>query len=210
MKKLYGLLIVLFCFSIVAQGQDKSGKFGLQVETGYAFNLFVKKYPEYHHGAFNIAVSPGYHITDKLFAGVGLALYDYRYSNSSPTKYGGGIKINSSFISVPVYALGMWKFGASSTPSFFTSLKAGYGIISKSMNPIKGNDASYKIMRDYSGGLYLSPSLGYMFPINNIHTFSFSVSYDYQEYTIKSNANDKVRKDKKDNSTLALKLGWAF
>lgn len=212
MKKLFTLLTLLCCFSIATQAQSKSGSFGLQAETGYAFTL-SDGYPEYNHEAFNIALSPGYHVTNKLFAGVGVALYDYRYSKLITNVYGsndGPIEINSNFISVPVYAHGMWKFGRVGYPGLFVSLKAGYSIISKSMNPITGQGATDDVMYDYSGGLYLSPSLGYMYPINDKHAISLSVSYDQQDYSTTVKTNERDYKSDKTNSTIAVKVGWAF
>lgn len=211
MKKFYVQLILLCCFSIATQAQSKIGTFGLQIETGYAFTL-SDGYPEYDHQAFNIAVSPGYHVTDKLFAGVGVALYNYSYSKSNIGGYGAEvpIEVNSKFISVPVYAHGMWNFGRAGYPGLFVSLKAGYGIISKTMNPISGQGATDKLMYDYSGGLYLSPSIGYMYPINDKHAISLSVSYDHQDYTTTFKADERDYKNKETNSTIGVKVGWAF
>ena len=211
MKKFYVQLILLCCFSIATQAQSKIGTFGLQVETGYAFTL-SDGYPEYDHQAFNIAVSPGYHVTEKLFAGVGVALYNYSYSKSNIGGYGAEvpIEVNSKFIAVPVCARGMWKCGRAGNPGLFVSLKAGYGIISKTMNPITGQGATDKLMYDYSGGLYLSPSIGYMYPINDKHAISLAVSYDHQDYTTTFKADERDYKNKETNSTIGVKVGWAF
>ena len=210
MKKHYVLLTLLCCFSIAVQAQSKSGKLGVHVEAGYAFDLFINSYPDYHHHAFNIAVSPGYHVTEKLFLGAGVALYDYRYTKKQTTKYNPDLKISSSFIAVPVYAHGMWKFGTDAKPGLFLSLKAGYGIISKTTDPVEGNDTPHRPIRDYSGGLYLSPSIGFMYPMNNKHALTVSVSYDHQSYTNTIKGNEKGINDNKTNSTIAVKAGWAF
>lgn len=213
MKKFYVQLVLLCCFSIALQAQSKLGTYGLQVEAGYAFDTSKKSYPDFNHQAFNIAVSPGYHVTDKLIAGVGVALYDYRYSETFTANYGSGesVEMNSSFISVPIYAHGLWKFGRVGKPGLFVSLKAGYGIISKSMDPIVNRPSeSENRINDYSGGLYLSPSVGYMYPINNKHALLLSVSYDHQDYTTKVTTNGKDYKNKETNMTIAVKAGWIF
>ncbi|MDD4729587.1 MAG: outer membrane beta-barrel protein, partial [Dysgonamonadaceae bacterium] len=163
---------------------------------------------EVSHEGWNMVVSPGYHVTDRLFAGVGVGLYNYSASITSEV-----MDLESSFLSVPIYAHGMWKFSGSQKPSLFVSLKAGYGIISKSMYPVKGIAELEKIESHFSGGLYVSPSLGYMYPINNKNSLSLSVSYDVQQY--KEEREDKAtsvmmgEKDKT-NSTIAVKVGWAF
>ena len=80
MKKLFTILTLICCFTIATQAQSKSGTFGLQVETGYTFELKFNDNRKANHEGWNIALSPGYHVTDKLFVGAGVALYDYRYS----------------------------------------------------------------------------------------------------------------------------------
>jgi len=216
MKKLFTILTLFCCFSIATQAQSKAGTFGLQVETGYAFNIAEDNYPDMNYHAWNIAVSPGYYVTDKLFVGAGIALYDYRSNEVTSSVHGsqsGMIKVNSSFVSIPVYAHGLWKFRAGAKPSWFVSLKAGYGIISKSMYPIKGIADLEKIESHYSGGLYLSPSIGYMYPINSKNAISLSVSYDLQKYTEERDYKTETKRvDKTDNnnSTIAVKIGWAF
>ena len=226
MKKLFTILTLFCCFSIASQAQSKTGTYGLQVETGYGFNLggysfgyssggsgyggsgAESSHWDLSHEGWNIAVSPGYHVTDKLFAGVGVGLYNYSASITSEV-----MDLESSFLSIPIYAHGMWKFNGSQKPSFFVSLKAGYGIISKNMYPVKGIAGLEKIESRFSGGLYVSPSIGYMYPINNKNSLSLSVSYDVQQY--KEEREDKAtsvmmgEKDKT-NSTIAVKLGWAF
>ena len=215
MKKLLTLLTLFCCFSIAMQAQSKSGTYGLQVEAGYAFNITENNnYSRNDHQAWNIAVSPGYHITDKLFAGIGVALYDYHYNRLISNVYGNNnelIEINTSFISVPIFAHGLWKFRIDNKPSWFVSLKVGYGIISKSTYPKEGQASSGIIRDDYSGGLFASPSVGYMYPINNKHAISLSVSYDLQKNTITNiTDDDRPFKSDKTNSTIAVKVGWTF
>ena len=212
MKKLFTILTLLCCFSITTQAQSKSGTYGLQVETGYTFELKFNTGRNTNYQAFNIAISPGYNVTDKLFAGVGMALYDYRYSEKGVTVMGidKPIDIQNNFISVPVYAHGLWKFGRGDKAGVFVSLKAGYGIISKSTDQMKG-PGGYEIpAEDYSGGLYLSPSVGYKYSISNKQALSLSVSYDHQDYTVTSKANGREFEIDKTNSTIGVKVGWAF
>ena len=52
-----------------------------------------------------------------------------------------------------------------------------------------------------------------MYPINNINSLSLSVSYDVQQYKEEreDNATSVMMGEKdKTNSTIAVKLGWAF
>ena len=218
MKKFYVQLILLFSFTTAMHAQSKAGTYGLQVEAGYAFNLLDtyefdivgNSTADFNHQGWNIAVSPGYHVSDNLFAGVGVALYDFSYYQliKSPNVADGfrsQVEITSSFMSVPLYAHALWKFRAEHKPSLFVSLKAGYGIILK-------NDYSKKgiISTKYSSGLFASPSIGYMYPINDIHALSLSVSYDMQKYTATIIADDGDYKNNRTNSNVAVKVGWAF
>lgn len=226
MKKLFTILTLFCCISIATEAQSKAGTYGLQVETGYGFKFGGESFGfspsgsayggsgagsshwDLSHEGWNIAVSPGYHVTDKLFAGVGVGLYNYSASITSEV-----MDLESSFLSIPIYAHGVWNFNGNQKPSFFVSLKAGYGIISKKLYPVKGIAGLEKIESRFSGGLYVSPSIGYMYPINNKNSLSLSVSYDVQQY--KEDREDKainVMMEEKDktNSTIAVKIGWAF
>ena len=212
MKKFFLYLVLLSCFSIAMQAQSKMGTYGLQVEAGYAFKL-SDPYPDYAYQAFNIAASPGYHISENLFAGIGVALYDYRFNEVSSFygNPGGTIDITSSFVSVPVYAHGLWKFRTGAKPSWFVSLKAGYGIVMNiKYNYLDSLDPDIKISEDYSGGLFASPSVGYMYPINSKNAVSLSFSYDLQKYTVNNKTDVRDSKKEKTNSTIAVKVGWPF
>ncbi|NLD24206.1 MAG: outer membrane beta-barrel protein [Bacteroidales bacterium] len=215
MKKQFTLLALICCFSIATQAQSKTGTFGLQVEAGYAFAFSGATRPKAIDGeldkAWSIAVSPGYHVTDKLFAGLGVDLYNYGFNYNELSE--GMLDIQSSFFAIPIYAHGMWKFRGSEKPSFFVSLKAGYGIISKSMYPMRGIGGLEDYENHYSGGLYVSPSIGFIYPLNYKNSLSLSVSYDLQqnkEELVDTRMGIPKGKEDRDNYTLALKVGWAF
>ena len=114
MKNLFTLLSLFCCFSIATQAQSKTGTFVLQAEAGYAFVFSGATRPRAIDGeldkAWSIAVSPGYHVTDKFFAGVGVGLYEYGYNyNEVSEKYGdGSLDLKSNFFAIPIYAQGMW------------------------------------------------------------------------------------------------------
>src|SRR5690554_5407510 len=118
MKKLFTILTLICCFSIATQAQRKKRTFGMQVEAGHTFELKFNDSRKAYHEGWNIALSPGYHVTDKLFVGAGMALYDYRYSEKGIPMYGSDklIDIKNSFLSAPIYAHGLWKFGDGGKP----------------------------------------------------------------------------------------------
>ncbi|MGV8963960.1 MAG: outer membrane beta-barrel protein [Candidatus Saccharimonadaceae bacterium] len=215
MKRLYTLLALFCCFSIAINAQSKSGTFELHVEAGYAFIFSEATRPKAIDGqldkAWSIAVSPGYHVTDKLFAGVGVGLYNYGFNYNELSE--GMLDLQSNFLSIPIYAHGMWKFRGNDKPSFFVSLKAGYGIISKSMYPMRGIGGLEDYESHYSGGLYVSPSIGFICPINNKNSLSLSVSYELQqnkEELVDTRIGSPKGIEDRDNYTLAVKIGWAF
>lgn len=219
MNKLFILLIILCCFSIATEAQSKKETFGLQAEAGYALVFSGATRPRAIDGeldkAWSIAVSPGYHVTDKLFVGVGVGLYEYGYNyNEASEKYADGtLDLESSFLAIPIYAHGMWKFRGNDKPSFFVSLRTGYGIISKSMYPMKGISELEDYENHYSGGLFVSPSIGFMYPLNNKNSLSLSVSYELQqnkEELVDTRIGRPMGKEDRDNYTLAVKIGWHF
>lgn len=219
MKKLFTLLILICSLTIATKAQSKAGTFGLQAEAGYAFIFSGASRPRAIDGeldkAWSITVSPGYHVTDKLFAGVGVGLYEYGYNyNEVSEKYGDGmLDLKSNFLAIPLYAHGMWKFRGSDKPSIFVSLKAGYGIISKSMYPMKGIGGLEDYESHYSGGLYVSPSIGFICPLNYKNSLSLSVSYELQqnkEELVDTRIGAPMGKEDRDNYTLAVKIGWGF
>ena len=212
-------ILLTFVSLTAITAQSKTDAFGLQVEAGYAFIFSEATRPRAIDGeldkTWSITLSPGYHVTDKLFAGVGVGLYEYGYNyNEVSEKYGdGSLNLKSSFLAIPIYAHGMWKFRGSDNPSFFVSLKAGYGIISKSMYPMKGISVLQDYKSNYSGGLFVSPSIGFMYPINNKNSLSLSVSYELQqnkEESVDTRIDASYGKEDRDNYTLAVKVGWGF
>ena len=65
----------------------------------------------------------------------------------------------------------------------------------------------------YSGGLYVSPSIGFIYPLNYKNSLSLSLSYDLQqnkEELVDTRMGIPKGKEDRDNYTLALKVGWAF
>ena len=215
MEKFIVQLVLLCCFSIAVQAQSKTGTFGLHVEAGYALAFSGATRPRAIDGeldkAWSIAASPGYHVTDKLFAGVGVGVYNYGFNYNELSD--GVLDIQSNFFAIPIYAHGMWKFRGSEKSSFFVSLKAGYGIVSKSMYPMRGIGGLEDYENHYSGGLYVSPSIGFICPLNYKNSLSLSVSYDLQqnkEELVDTRIGRPMGKEDRDNYTLAVKIGWAF
>ena len=215
MNKLFTLLILLCCFTLAVQAQSKTGTYGLQVEAGYAFVFSGATRPraidDELDKAWSIAVSPGYHVTDKLFAGLRVGVYNYGFNYNELSE--GMLDIQSSFLAIPIYAHGMWKFRGSEKPSFFVSLKAGYGIVSKSMYPMRGIGGLEDYENHYTGGLYVSPSIGFMYPVNNKNSLSLSISYELQqnkEELVDTRIGKPMGKEDRENYTLAVKVGWTF
>jgi hypothetical protein len=52
----------------------------MHVEVGYAFSLPKGGNDNFNYHGLNILGMPGYHVSENLFTGVGIGLYDYRYN----------------------------------------------------------------------------------------------------------------------------------
>ncbi|MBP9031944.1 MAG: hypothetical protein KBF95_07435, partial [Dysgonomonadaceae bacterium] len=84
MKKIALILAILSAsMKIFSQAENN---FGMHVEVGYAFSLPKGGHDNFNYHGLNILGMPGYHVSENLFTGVGIGLYDYRYN---PTIVGG-------------------------------------------------------------------------------------------------------------------------
>lgn len=206
MKKI--TLFVLICFGMllprVSQAQKK-GDFGMHTELGYAFGLSKtgENNISYNYHGYNLMVSPGFYITDNLFAGIGAGVYNYSYTRDIYKEK------SVNFLAFPVYIHGLYTINTNSVVTPFLNIKAGYGFISKDMN-LTMLDNSQQWTEEYSGGLYLSPSIGVFYPLNTRHALSLSVSYDMQKYKRTFPGNATTNPSNETNSAISLKVGWFF
>lgn len=201
MKKIISIIILsAVTLSIYSQGIG----FGLHTEAGYAFNLPRNNNTSFNYHGLNIAVTPGYHMTQNIFVGAGIGFYDYKHKLSI---LAGTADVNLK--SIPVYAYGLYSFPINAGVKPFVSLKAGYGFISEKLDYTMTNPSAEWQMKA-SGGLYLSPALGVLYPINAKHSITLGISYDLQQYQLKKIVEEYGEDSKETNSAISLKLGWFF
>lgn len=217
MKRLFVFIFLLISFSFgTSFGQDK--RFGLDVEVGYS-NALSSDYNSYE-----VFVSPGIRVSDTFFGGVGLGY------KRMMDKHGGSINgiylpiddLNNTpfFIHAKVAP---YRFGKLQT---FASIKAGYGYISNTYTSWglgnydngyggESNDNRDMYETKFTGGLFLSPAIGVSYSFGRFSTFSLSIAYDLQNYSIKNkfvknNVTDFSKQENESNSAIALRLGWGF
>ncbi|MDD2245177.1 MAG: hypothetical protein PHR13_11300 [Dysgonamonadaceae bacterium] len=110
MKKLLTLLIVISCTTTVIYAQRTQGKYAFHIEGGYAFSVTKNDYPNFNYQGLNISISHGSYRTENLFAGIGVAFYNYRYSQQKGIiAYGSeqSMDVDSKFIAIPLFAHGL-------------------------------------------------------------------------------------------------------
>ena len=118
--------------------------------------------------------------------------------------------------SVPVYANVLYQLPTSGDFVPFVDLKLGYGIISRNyVTSPPGGIAPYQ-EEDFnvknSGGIYASPSVGLMFPLNNT-AISLSLTYDLQVMKAKlTQLSGKMISDQTmtHSNTIGLRVGYMF
>lgn len=203
MKKLALILVILSALSMNIFSQEENN-FGIHVEVGYAFSLPKGGNDNFNYHGLNILGMPGFHISDNLFTGVGIGLYDYRYN---PTIVGGTMDVD--FISAPIFLHGLYSFFVDPKINPFVGFKIGYGIVSDKLNYTIDNPEAEWQMK-VSGGFYLSPSIGILYSLNKRHKLSLGLSYDMQQYRLKKTVEAYGTDSDETNSALAVKVGWLF
>ena len=203
MKRIALILAVLSALSMNIFSQEENN-FGMHVEAGYAFSLPKGGNADFNYHGLNILAMPGYHVSDNLFVGVGVGLYDYQYN---PTIVGGTMDVD--FVSAPVFVHGLYSFPIEPKISPFVSLKIGYGIVSSKLNyTMEYPKAEWQMKA--SGGLYLSPSIGVLYSVNRSNKLSLGLSYDMQQYRLKKTVEAYGNDSDETNSAIAVKVGWFF
>ncbi|MDO5665853.1 MAG: hypothetical protein Q4G63_11445 [Bacteroidia bacterium] len=194
------ILVFSFLFSFNALSQEN--KIGIQIETGYGLKLSREDY-----NTAQFYITPFYKLNDNLLLGAGIGLI-YNHRNTAIQE------ANTNF-SIPVYGSAEYIFSSNSKIKPFINTKIGYGLMSKKYETEDFShiftDNNDKINVKYSGGYFISPAIGLLYPINNGHSLKFSLSYDLQKLKmILSGSGSKQLKSFHTNSTLSLKVGWSF
>lgn len=194
------VVIYSFLFSLNAFSQDK--KVDFQVETGYGIKLSKEDY-----NAAQLYITPLYKLNDNLLLGVGTGLI-YNHRN-------GFIKEANTTFSIPVYGGAEYIFSSKGSMKPFINTKIGYGFRSKKYETEDFSqiftDNNDQINVEYSGGFFISPAVGLLYPINDGHSFRVSLSYDLQRLKmVLSGSGSSKLQSFHTNSTLSLKVGWSF
>lgn len=207
MKTVY-LSLLLLCISLTTFAQS-GNKIAIHVEGGvkYDFKFNSDDYTddEGFSGA-QFFISGTYPLSKSLAGGIGAGLNIY-------TQY---IPYFDGITSVPIFANIIYKLPDSGDFIPFVDLKMGYGIVSRSYDASAATGANPNNDKDYhiknSGGAYISPSIGILFPMKNT-AFSLSLSYEVQ--VMKAKLSDmsgmKISEQTKNHAeTLALRIGYLF
>jgi hypothetical protein len=212
MKKIIAIMLLVGTsfFSSNAFSQNEN-RIGLKFEMG--------TFAEYAKGGDGMGgrqffVTPTYSINDRtrIGAGAGLKLFK-QYKEES-------------FISAfPLYVSALYKFKTDGiTP--FAEAKAGYTFLNNlrsgkidylSYFPwasyyIADSEAEKEYRTETRGGLFFSPSFGFLFPLKNRQYFSASVAYGFDRTSVKTEISPTAEKRKGsfNHHSLALRIGYIF
>ena len=205
MKTIY-LSLLFLCGGLTLFAQ-KSYRIIMHVEAGAKFD-----------------VRSNDHADDRGFSG-----YQFFVSGLKPMNeyfaagLGAGVNVYTRFdeyfdkiTSIPVYANAVYKLPTSGDFVPFIDLKLGYGIVSREYVVTRiletFPEQRQEINVKNSGGLYLSPSIGVMYPWDN-KALTLSLSYDLQmmQAALSDVSGEIMPKQTKNHTnTLALRLGFMF
>ena len=205
MKTFY-LSLFFLCISLTAFAQS-ANPIAIHVEGGVKYNLKSHEYAE--DDGFSGAqffISGLYSLNKNLSAGVGAGVNIY-------TRY---VTYFDGITSVPVYANVLYKLPSSGDFIPFVDLKLGYGIVSRNyvtsppggLAPFQKEDFNVK----NSGGIYVSPSVGILFPLDNT-AISLSLTYDLQvmKATLSQLSGEKISHQTMTHSnTIGVRIGYMF
>ena len=212
MKTFY-LSLLFLCISLTTFTQS-ANSIAIHVEGGVKYNFKYNDYSVDHNdydtnrgfSGAQFFISALYPINKNLFAGLGAGVNIY-------TRY---VAYFDGITSVPVYANVLYKLPSSGDFIPFVDLKLGYGIVSRNyvtsppggIAPYQDEDFNVK----NSGGIYASPSVGMMFPLNNT-AISLSLTYDMQVMKAKLTqlSGEKIFDQTMTHSnTIGLRVGYIF
>lgn len=205
MKRLY--LLLLFVSIGLTLFAQSANRIAIHVEGGLKYNVKSHDYAEDDgFSGVQFFASALYPLSKNLSVGLGAGVNIY-------TRY---VTYFDGITSVPVYANVFYKLPSSGDFIPFVDLKLGYGIVSRSyVTSPPGGVAPYQ-EEDFnvknSGGIYASPSVGVLFPLNNT-AISLSLTYDLQVMKAKLSqlSGEKISDQTMTHSnTIGLRVGYIF
>lgn len=197
MKKSITFILLSFLFTVMINAQSKT--------TGFLFDLTLGSV-KLNTSGYNIglvSITPYYKPTDNLSLGVGAGLL---------------LLLDGNVNSFPIYGYGRWDFLNDKRISPFLSAKAGYGIISKNekythviFDENLEMDGVNHVDRSYTGGLFGSFSVGFLYHLSRNRALSFALTPKYQKMKARDNIGKETNfRTNFDNSALSLDIGMVF
>lgn len=197
MKKIY-LSLLFLCIGLTLFAQ-RENKIIVHAEAGAKYDVFAKNISNSGYQFFVSGMHPFY---NNLAAGIGAGY------NMFNTYY-------EEFTAIPIYVDVFYRMPISTKFIPFVEAKVGYGIISKERDEslsVGLEPVVYDYHSKFSGGVYIAPSIGVLFPVKN-SAISVSVSYDMQRVKRKYedlSTREVLEQSKFNSKTMALKIGFLF
>lgn len=205
MKTIY-LSLLFLCTGLTLFAQ-KTNRIILHVEAGAKYDFKFGSYADDEgFSGYQFFVSGLKPMNENFAAGLGAGVNVY-------TRFD---EFFDKITSIPVYANAVYKLPTSGDFVPFIDLKLGYGIVSREYVVTRILESFPEQWQDInvknSGGLYVSPSIGIMFPWDD-RAFTVSLSYDLQtmKATLSDVSGERLSKETETHAnTLALRLGFMF
>jgi hypothetical protein len=208
MKKKTSILLLATLLSLNAFSQEKD-KLGLNLEAGV-----ISEYASDGMRGFQLFATPTYQLNDRTDLGIGTGLKFFRNYSDVP--------FTTAF---PLYASAMYRFkSAGITPfvegklgyTFFKDTKSGTWVYPS----FPWSDAYYptpdpvKYRTKTRGGIFFSPSFGFIFPLKNKHALSASLAYSFDRTSAKNElfypTGTQKGSFKFKHHSIALRVGYSF
>ncbi len=205
MKTLYlSLLFICIGLNMFAQ---KANKIVVHVEAGVKYDVKSNDYADDDgFSGVQFFVSELYPMNENFAAGLGTGVNLYTRFDEYFDK----------ITSIPLYANAIYKLPTSGDFIPFVDLKLGYGIVSRDYIITRILETFPEQRKELNvknyGGIYLSPSVGVLFPLNKT-AISLSLSYDLQRMKAKLTdlSGERISEESKTYAnTLTLRIGYIF
>lgn len=211
MKKFILCFVILFFLVLQVSLSQDVKNIGIQVELGYSSEFKESG----NIGGPGFFVTPSYKVGENMSVGIGTGIkYFSVLEITNDVEY-----LDAKYkrlVSIPLYVNTMYKFKVDKrTP--FVECKLGYSFFNrnssfKSNRLFPEHQGEVEIVSNLKGGVFFSPSIGFLFPTNNRQYFSASIAYCLEGLSSKGNFVElnKVEKNSEFRHLTAIRIGYIF
>jgi len=211
MKKILFSIFIFSAFIFSKIYSQEISNMGVHLEAEF----FSKFKSNENLSGTRLSVTPSYKIAEKMTVGIGTGVK--YYSIMRVTNDVGNFETEEKgTVAIPLYMNTMYKFKANKkTP--FVECKLGY-IFDNTKSSFKSDrlfpeyQGEVEIQGSSKGGIFFSPSIGYLFTTYKKQFLSLSLAYSFERYSSKTNVVqvNKIYKDSTNHHFAAIRVGYIF